>query len=135
MSKKKNTLKDLDEFLKQQAATLVSPAKLSDKIESLPSKQKVTEEKEEIEEPAPAPTIPSPEPQSISAAKILSDLKLLASQEGNRFNENLYDLIIRSVEYRNQYSPEDKMLINTALYLKGGERWKEVIREYWRKRN
>jgi hypothetical protein len=133
MSKKKNTLKDLDEFLKQQAATLVSPAKLSDKIESPP--QKVTEEKEEIEEPAPVPTIPSSEPQSISAAKILSDLKLLASQEGNRFNENLYDLIIRSVEYRNQYSPEDKMLINTALYLKGGERWKEVIREYWRKRN
>ena len=32
MSKKKNTLKDLDEFLKQQAATLVAPASLSEKV-------------------------------------------------------------------------------------------------------
>ena len=33
MSKKKNTLKDLDEFLKQQAATLVSPSRLGEQAE------------------------------------------------------------------------------------------------------
>jgi hypothetical protein len=39
MSKKKNTLKDLDEFLKQQAANLVSPERLSDKLaEAAPTK-------------------------------------------------------------------------------------------------
>ncbi len=33
MSKKKNTLQDLDDFLKQQAATLVTPETLSDTVE------------------------------------------------------------------------------------------------------
>ena len=32
MSKKKNTLQDLDDFLKQQAATLVTPETLSDTL-------------------------------------------------------------------------------------------------------
>ena len=46
MSKKKNTLKDLDEFLKQQAATLVSPDKLSEKVdEPKPAKPEEKESK------------------------------------------------------------------------------------------
>ena len=36
MSKKKNTLQDLDDFLKQQAATLVTPGTLSDIVEPTP---------------------------------------------------------------------------------------------------
>jgi hypothetical protein len=119
MSKKKNTLKDLDEFLKQQAATLVSPDKLSQKVE---------------EEPVPVKT---EQPTSISTAmsseKILADLKMFAKHEGYDFQKKLYDLIIASLEEHDHPLPEDKMLINTALYLKSGEKWKDVIRDYWKK--
>ena len=141
MSKKKNTLKDLDEFLKQQAATLVTPERLTDKAE--PAIQKPT-----TQAPPPPPAVEHAAPvqetkkeppiqkndQTISAEKLLNDLKALASREGNGFRNQFYDLIIKSVESQNQYSVEDKMLINTALYLKNGERWKEAIREYWRKK-
>ena len=119
MSKKKNTLKDLDEFLKQQAATLVAPARLSEKVK---------EDKPEVREIVSAA---SPD-EIISAGKILHDLQWLAKNEKGAFRKNLYDLIIQTVEGQDQSLPEDKMLINTALYLKSGERWREVIREYWK---
>lgn len=122
MSKKKNTLKDLDEFLKQQAATLVQPATLSD----------------QIEEPAPEKKS-SPEPKfvpqphgDVSVDSILQDLRLLSLQEGHAFRRKFYDLIVRSMEAQPYSEPEDKMLINTALYLKSGDSWKEAIRNYWR---
>lgn len=119
MSKKKNTLKDLDEFLKQQAATLVAPARLSEKVKDEPAE--VTDD---------VRVSPSSE---ISAGKILHDLQWLAKNEKNVFRKNLYDLIIQSLESQDQSLPEDKMLINTALYLKsGGQRWKEAIKEYWK---
>jgi hypothetical protein len=112
MSKKKNTLKDLDEFLKQQAAVLVQPASLSDQIEE------------------PAPAVASA--KEISAETILQDLQTLSQQEGRAFRRKFYDLIVRSVESQSQSEPEDKMLINTALFLKSGDSWKEVIRNYWK---
>jgi hypothetical protein len=119
MSKKKNTLKDLDEFLKQQAATLVSPEKLSQKVE----------------EPEITVSTQQPVPeQQISTEKILSDLKMLAKKEGPAFKKNLYDLIIKSLEDQPHASAEDKMLINTALYLKSGDNWKDAIRTYWKNR-
>jgi hypothetical protein len=145
MSKKKNTLKDLDEFLKQQAATLVTPVKLSEKFES-----EIVEEKPE--EPAPQGE-PHRQPLSesskqevqatvaelkadalVTPEKVLNDLQELAKREGPEFRNKFYDLIIQSIESQNQILAEDKMLINTALYLKSGERWKEAIREYWRKK-
>lgn len=130
MSKKKNTLKELDEFLKQQAATLVSPSKLSDKIEPLVPAAK--EETSQTMAAAPAPEQQEIAKETPSAAQILAELKQVAQQEGTAFRGKLYDLIIQSIEFQNQYSPEDKILINTALYLKHGERWKEAIREYWK---
>lgn len=118
MSKKKNTLKDLDEFLKQQAAILVAPPKLSEKIEK----------------PGASTSVSTAEAShDVSIEKILNDLNALAEKEGDNFRKKLYDLIISSVEHQKESLPEDKMLINTALYLKSGDRWKEVIREYWRK--
>jgi hypothetical protein len=139
MSKKKNTLKDLDEFLKQQAATLVDPPRLSDKIESKkpePVAEKQEEEVEEVEEIV-EPEIAKPaapvKKQGVSAQQILNDLNTLAAQEDDRFKSKFYDIIIKTVEARNEFTPEDKMLINTALYLKTGDRWKEAIRDYWRK--
>jgi hypothetical protein len=122
MSKKKNTLKDLDAFLKQQAATLVGPTPLSEQVE----------EPEQEETPAPAPS-PAPIPvYEVTLNKILNDLETLSRKEGPAFRKKFYDLILQSAETNLQSLPEDKMLINTVLYLKNGSRWKEAIREYWR---
>ena len=125
MSKKKNTLRDLDDFLKQQDATLVQPASLSDQIE------------EKIQEPVKKVTdTKAAEPESVNeqigSEKILHDLKAFELQEGSDFRKKFYDLIIKSIESQSQSLPEDKMLINTALYLKSGDSWKEVIRNYWK---
>lgn len=119
MSKKKNTLKELDEFLKQQAATLVSPSRLGDKTEKREVKEANADEIE---------ILPSTE-------KILADIKALSEQSNSNFRKDFYELIIQTMEAQSKSLPEDKMLINTALYLMHGERWKEAIREYWRSRH
>jgi len=115
MSKKKNTLKDLDEFLKQQAAILVTPTQLAEKISE--SKPPVESTVSEISTPAESPD------------KVLFDLQNIAADR-----KRLYDLIVKSIESQKESLPEDKMLINTALYLKSGDNWKEVIRNYWKSR-
>ena len=151
MSKKKNTLKDLDEFLKQQAATLVPPQPLSDTIRT---QAPAAPAPAPVPTPAPAapahvpPTIPptpeavaptaAPAPtvahvyEPVSTDTILRDLNLLAQSSHSTVRKALYDVIIKAMETQHQSSAEDKMLINTALYLKSGDNWKEVIREYWK---
>jgi hypothetical protein len=119
MSKKKNTLKDLDEFLKQQAASLVLP-------DPVPT---------EVAEVIP-PTDYSYKADSsatVTTDKIFKDLHSLSSQDPESFRQKLYALIIQVLEAQRPLLPEDKMLINTALYLKSGDQWKEAIREYWKK--
>ncbi|RAV98277.1 hypothetical protein [Pseudochryseolinea flava] len=139
MSKKKNTLKDLDEFLKQQAATIVPPTPLSEKVE----KQKPTSEQEkpviepkevvaEITEAAAASVAKQPT-QELSLEKILEDLETLAQKEGTSFRKKVYDLVLQAADSEEGVSQaEDKVLINTILYLKNGSRWKDAIRDYWR---
>src|SRR5687768_15250675 len=100
MSKKKNTLKDLDEFLKQQAAALVSPPKLSDKAAPPQHDARID---------------PGQLPEPTSMDQVLKQMQELAGQEGKDFRTFLYDFIIKSIEDLNQYLPEDRMLINTAL--------------------
>ena len=115
MSKKKNTLKDLDEFLKQQAAVLVNPTQLAEKISE------------------PKPVVKARQmlrPSKESAEKLLADLQNIAGKD----RKMLYDLIVKSIESQAESLPEDKMLINTALYLKSGDDWKDVIRNYWKSR-
>jgi hypothetical protein len=119
MSKKRDTLKDLDEFLKQQAATLVTPMQLSDTILETESDKKNIPVFEEAAE-------------EVTVAKILNDLNTLAAKEGTSYRKKFYDLIIQSLEAQKNSLPEDKMLINTALYLKSGEKWKEAIQQYWK---
>jgi|GEM_PF-862815 len=161
MSKKKNTLKDLDAFLKQQAATLVAPDPLSTKLPTpapTPAAQPVQQEQPPVTAevaapvqqpepiaappteqpvatpaaaPAPAPIVAVQQEQEITPEKILQDISRLADREGAAFRKTFYDLIIRSLETNSQSTPEDKMLINTALYLKSGDQWKDVIRSYW----
>ena len=122
MSKKKNTLKDLDDFLKQQAATLVAPTALSDTL------------KERVEESA-QDTPPTELETEVSVTSILQDIMALSEKEGNAFRKKFYDLIIQSLESQKNSTAEDKMLINTALYLRSPETWKESIRSYWKGRN
>jgi hypothetical protein len=122
MSKKKNTLKDLDDFLKQQAATLVAPTALSDTL------------KERVEKSAQDTSAGAIETE-ISASSILQDIRTLSEKEGLAFRKKFYDLIIQSLEAQKNPTAEDKMLINTALYLKSPEKWKESIRSYWKDRN
>ena len=122
MSKKKNTLKDLDDFLKQQAATLVAPTALSDTL-----RETVKEHKQD--------TTVTEIVTEVSVASILQDIKALSDKEGTSFRKKFYDLVIKSLESLQNSTAEDKMLINTALYLKSPENWKESIRSYWKDRN
>ncbi|HEY0652437.1 MAG TPA: hypothetical protein VGD65_04875 [Chryseosolibacter sp.] len=130
MSKKKNTLKDLDEFLKQQAATLVSPARLSEKTEAPqpPADPASTPAGEERSAPLVQATQTE---RTISRSSLVKDLKQLATIHGTSLNEEFCDLLLASVEGQQEFSAEDKMLINTALYLKHGAAWKEAIRAFW----
>jgi hypothetical protein len=112
MSKKKNTLQDLDDFLKQQAATLVTPDVLS-KTET--TQAVVTDTHQGLE-------------------KGREGLHITESKDDPNFRKKLYNFIIESLEKQKDSTPEDKVLINTALYLKSGDDWKNVIREYWRGR-
>jgi hypothetical protein len=121
MSKKKNTLKDLDDFLKQQAATLVAPTALSDTL------------KEPVKETKQDTAVAEIEPE-VSVSTILQDIQALSEKEGQAFRKKFYDLIVKSLESLQNPTAEDKMLINTALYLKSPESWKETIRSYWKDR-
>jgi hypothetical protein len=126
MSKKKNTLKDLDEFLKQQAATLVPPTRLSDQITEPAPKETVVVEHRSSE---------SKNNEPVSSGDILNQLQQLSKNAGPSFRTELCDIIIKAVESQNHDTAEDRMLINTALYLKGGAQWKEVVRNYWKGRS
>lgn len=124
MSKKKNTLKDLDEFLRQQAAVIVPPSSLNEKLfESEESPAQTQHEQ----------TTP-PSVHDVTVESVIAQLNALSKKEGGRFRHKLYDIVIRTLEETNQATPEDKMLINTALYLKSGDNWKDAIREYWRRK-
>jgi hypothetical protein len=107
MSKNKNPLKDLDLFLKQQAASFVSPTPLSEKIQTEPI---------------------SEQPQESIKESILQTMERMMDQNPSA----LYDLLIEAAEKKT--SAERTMLINTALYLKNTSNWKESIREYWSKK-
>jgi hypothetical protein len=115
MSKKKNTLQDLDDFLKQQAATLVTPETLSDTVET----------KQVVEKAAP---------KQDGEKSSIDEFQISPSKHDPTFRRKLYDFIIESLETQKDSLPEDKMLINTALYLKSGDDWKNAIRQYWRKK-
>jgi hypothetical protein len=139
MSKKKNTLKDLDEFLKQQAATLVTPSPLSGQLPpekpSPAAPAPVVAEAPVVAPPAPvaAPPQAPPATPEVTAESIAQALQTLYSREGGpAFRQKLYDIILHAAETSGQTLPEDKMLINTVLYLKSGDQWKETIRTYWR---
>lgn len=126
MSKRKNTLNDLEEFLKLQASTLVPPQPV--------------ETAKPVEQPKPAETVKEepiitqpiaqkqPSFERTQVIDLLAELKNLATGNKNAF----YDHIIKAAEV--MHGSNDILLINTALYLKHGDNWKSGIEEYWKKR-
>jgi hypothetical protein len=102
---KKNPLNDLDQFLQQEAHSIVAPASLSDKLK---------------------PTTPT-QPVSATGGGAEEQLLTLAKQHPQQF----YDTLISIGEKMD--TTKNTMLINTALYLKHGEGWKEAVKEYWEK--
>ncbi len=119
MSKKKNTLSDLEEFLKIQASSLVTPPTLSQKVKK----------EEAIPVELAAQVLRESTPSTISADYILKALHQLSLKDKKAF----YSLIIKATKGLPNYSTEDTLLINTALYLKGGSNWKETVKEYWKR--
>jgi aspartokinase len=98
---KKNPLNDLEQFLQQEASSLISPSPLSDKLKR--------------ENPvASTPTL-----------SVEEHLLNLAQQNSERF----YDTLIAVGE--RMASTKNTLLINTAIYLKSGPNWKEAVEEYW----
>lgn len=102
---KKNPLNDLDQFLQQEAHSIVAPASLSDKLK---------------------PSTPTPS-ESITADKVEEQLLTLAKQYPTQFYDTLISIGEKMEDTKNT------MLINTALYLKYGDSWKEAVKEYWSK--
>lgn len=117
MSKNKNPLKDLDLFLKQQAASFVTPTPLSEKVKE-----------ETPAAPAPAATTASTPTADTEETSLLDQLEALARHD----KQAVYDLLIQFAE--KQPEADSAILINTALYLKSGDNWKDAVREYWKKR-
>lgn len=123
MAKRKNPLKDIDDFLKQESTSFVSPEKISTKKKS----KTETAEPEGINtEDTTAVTA------QVSTESILADLEKLASKEGANFRKTLYHIITQSVSSMEKPTAEDKMLINTLLFIEDKDNWKENIRNYWK---
>jgi aspartokinase len=102
---KKNPLNDLHQFLQQEASSIVAPASLSDKL-----KQEATSEK-----------------STVNLASSEDHLLTLAKQNPQQF----YNTLISIGEQMD--ATKNTMLINTALYLKSGDNWKEAVKKYWSK--
>ena len=109
MSKNKNPLKDLDLFLKQQASSFVNPTPLSEKIQE--------------EKPTEIQT-------TSSFGNTHENLLETLSSMMDKNPSALYDLLIKVAEQKPD--AERTILINTALYLKNTNNWKEAIQQYWK---
>ena len=118
MSKKKNTLSDLEEFLKLQASSLVTPPSVSEKAK--PSE--------------PSLTIVSAPTSEVAAASVEKDVPSMVAEMAAANSQNFYDLVLKAAENLRDTQEAKTLLINTALYLKGGPQWKETVRDYWKKK-
>ncbi|MCG8389908.1 MAG: hypothetical protein MJA30_30425 [Cytophagales bacterium] len=117
MAKRKNPLKDLDSFLNQQASSFVQPERAEDTVPA-----------EEVTPPTgPSTTAQAP----LDKAQVIAYLKTLSDTNPVEFRETLYDIIRQSLENGGLQGANDKMLMNTILYLDNPENWKAAISSYW----
>ena len=117
MAKRKNPLKDLDSFLKQEAASLVTPEKLT--TPAVPPKSDVVEKEATV--------------KAMDAEDVIAYLTNLYHQDPDYFRRTLHQIIQQSLEKTGHKSAHDKMLINTILYLDHPNNWKATIKQYWQK--
>lgn len=95
MAKKgKTTLKDLDQFLKQQPSKLVDVDKAG--------------------EQGAAPATEGDEPDAIALANLLVRY---AQQEGQPLSKVIYDVVTLALESQGELSHSELMLLNTISYL------------------
>ena len=124
MSKRKNPLQNLDEFLKQEATSFVTPKKLSEPKPIAPAPQTSV-----VSEPQPS----TAKPADVTAEYILNLIQKLANKNNVTVRQQLLELVRLQLEENGIKSSKDKMLINTILYLQSGDSWKEKVAEYWEK--
>jgi hypothetical protein len=116
MAKRKNPLKDLDAFLKQEAKNFVQPNRVTEKTKE-----------EEVAVPAPKKREAAPTPTPLSKESVMEYMANLSQSS----NKEFYEIVKTSLEKSGAKSAEDKMLINTLLYLNDKTNWKENIKAYW----
>jgi|DewCreStandDraft_4_1066084.scaffolds.fasta_scaffold47511_2 outer membrane cobalamin receptor len=107
MSRHKNPLKDLDLFLRQQATTLATPTPLSERISTETGGQE----------------------ESTHGGDLVQQLTKLAETDRQQF----LDAVIAAAAASK--FPENTLLINTALYLKHPDNWKEAVMSYWKNKH
>ncbi|MEP2772437.1 MAG: hypothetical protein ABJH05_09825 [Fulvivirga sp.] len=112
MAKRKNPLKDLDAFLKQEATSFVKPEKAQ-----------------------PEASLATEQPGLATADEIIDAINQLAAKDSETYRNELYRIIKSSLENLDASTPEDKMLINTILYLRDKVNWKSNIKKYWESHN
>lgn len=130
MSKRKNTLNDLQEFLKLQASTLVQPQAVENSPQPISIEHAESKEQSVLTRPTQRELAEPRELEKMVSEKsfdINQELKSLAQKDRKAF----YDAILSATESL-QNGTKDVLLINTVLYLKHGENWKRGIEEYWR---
>jgi len=124
-AKRKNPLKDLSAFLAHQEAASKVP------------QPKSVQEAEAFLEKKPTQIADVGRPSKIAVAheanaeSIINLLSELSKKNEDNFRDELYNIITQVVGNLKQSTSEDKMLINTALYLANQNNWKEVVKEYW----
>ncbi|MEL7004907.1 MAG: hypothetical protein AAFN93_19525 [Bacteroidota bacterium] len=115
MAKRKNPLQDIDAFLSQEATNLVTPNQVTS---------------ENVEKPV---ANPAPKPSELKVEGDIEELLISwAKEQGEAFQESFYDLMLKTLEGASQNTSKDKMLINTLLYLKNPDSWKDEIKAYWK---
>lgn len=125
MSKRKNPLQNLDDFLKQEATSLVSPKKFGE-----PKKEKQPAPPESVaEELKPTPVRPA----DVTPENIAELIRKLADKNNLSMRDQFLELAQYILENHTAGNAKDKMLINTILILKYPENWREKIEEYWEK--
>lgn len=117
MAKRKNPLKDLDSFLKQEAASIVAP----DQVNVTSSSPEALSD-DTVEETT----------KSTTKEDVITFLKNLHSTNPQDFRTELFYIIQKSLETSGMKHSSDKMLMNTILYLENPQNWKEAIRNYWK---
>ena len=112
MSKRKNPLKDLEAFLKQEAKQFVEPNEVKKQpTQEVPASKEAYQQAAATEAPLDEATIK----------------KYLIGLEQRGEKDKLYTLVQEVIESSGARSSEDKMLINTLIYLKDKKNWKKNI--------